>query len=449
MKILLIAPSKEQDLSRKVSGLIRFPQISLLYVAALTSPEHEIALVEEEVQELNLDTECDLVGITCMTATAPRAYALAEEFRKRGKTVVLGGVHPSVLPEEAKRHCDSVVVGEAEPIWRGLLQDVENGSLKPFYNGGVDWNLDDYPTPRRDVCKAPTILGVVPVVTSRGCPYACEFCCVHNVYGRKVRHVDVPRVVEDIKASGARRVMFLDDNIVGNQAYASKLFRALGELGVKWGGQASISFVKNEELLKLAARTGCEGFFMGLETVSERKIERMSKGMKTLRGTEDAVKKLLDNGIYIHASMVFGFDDDDPSIFDQTLEFLARTKIPSTTFNILTPYPGTDLYTQLKKENRLITEDWHFYDHCTPAFIPRQMSVDELYEGYWYVKKSYYGMRAMSARFPANFRNPLLFLLANLGLKLGLREEKHHIRERRANPILANAAIRAPLIAPH
>jgi radical SAM superfamily enzyme YgiQ (UPF0313 family) len=269
---------------------------------------------------------------------------------------------------------------------------------------------------------------------------------VKNIFGRKIRHVSVDKVVEDITRSGSSTVMFLDDNIVGDQQYATALFRALGELKVKWGGQASISFVRNGKLLDLAAETGCRGLFIGLESVSEKKMERMNKSMRNLKDTEEAIHRIQDHGILLHASIVFGFDDDDPSIFDQTLEFMGRTKIPSATFNILTPYPGTETFAQLKKENRLLTEDWQFYDHCTPTFVPRMMSVEDLYKGYWYVKKNFFSFPKVLSRLPANWRNPLLFSIANLGLRIGLRQEKGLIQTRTANlKMISNAGAQPPL----
>jgi len=448
MKILLVSPVKEPTASRRTRGSIRFPQISLLYLAGLTPAGHQVTLVEEETGPLDFGADCDLVGITCMTATSPRAYQIADEFRRRGRQVVLGGVHPSVLPDEAAAHCDSVVVGEAEPVWAGLLADAEKGALKRLYSGGTDWNLDDYPLPRRVAGHSSSVLGVVPVVTSRGCPYACEFCCVKSIFGRKIRHVGIERVTADIAASGSSRVMFLDDNIVGDQVYAARLFAALRPLSIHWVGQASISFVRNEALLAEAARSGCRGLFIGLESVSERKMARMKKSLKSLAETEDAVRRIRESGILVHASIVFGFDDDDESIFDQTLEFLARTRIPSATFNILTPYPGTDLYEQLSGENRLLTRDWQYYDHCTPAFLPRHMSVEDLYDGYLHVKKSFLSLGSMAARFPANYRTPLLFLLANVGLKLGLGEEEALIRRRVVDLRLAGMGARPAVTVP-
>jgi radical SAM superfamily enzyme YgiQ (UPF0313 family) len=377
---------------------------------------------------IDFDADCDLVGITSMTANAPRAYQVADEFRRRGRKVVMGGVHPSVMPEEAGAHCDAVVIGEAEPVWNAVLEDAKAGRLKPCYRGGLDWDLDRAPLPSRSTGIAPAALGVAPVVTSRGCPFACEFCCVRSLFGSKIRHVGVARVLEDIQRTGSRRVMFLDDNIVGDQAYASSLFSALVEAKIQWVGQASISFVKNEKLLDLAARSGCKGLFVGVETVSEARVERMNKGMRNLRDTADAIARILGKGILFHASIVFGFDDDEPSIFDRTLEFMERTRVPSATFNILTPYPGTLIYEQFQKEGRLLTTDWRHYNHSTPTFVPRRMSVEQLCEGFLRVRRSYFDLGSIARRFPASWRTPVLFGLLNLALREGRREERDTMR---------------------
>ena len=427
MKILLISPVK--DASKRTVEMIKFPEIALLCIAAVTPDEHEVTITEEETEPLDFDAACDLVGITCMTATAPRAYEIASEFRKRGKTVVLGGIHPTVLPFEAIDFCDCVVTGEAEPVWGQLLKDFENGCLQKFYHGGAAENLDSFPLPRRDLIKSGIVLGIEPIVTSRGCPYSCEFCSVWKFFGRKIRHVSVENVINDMKNAKTSRFMFLDDNIVGDPVYAKSLFLALKEMDVKWVGQASISFSKNEELLKLAHESGCKGLFFGVESVSEEKIKRMSKSMKSQQETIDAIKRIMGYGIYFHASLVFGFDDDDLSVFDETLEFLNKTKIPSATFNILTPYPGTDLYEKFKAQERLITENWGFYDHCTVTYRPENMTIDELYNGYEYVKKNYYSLNRIVSRLPANFRNPLIFTIANIGLKKSVKEEKTTIRD--------------------
>ncbi len=429
MRILLVAPCKEEKVGYRKRGVTRFPQISLLYVAGLTPPRHQVTILEEEVQPIDFDAPSDLVGITCMTANAPRAYLVADEFRRRGKRVVLGGVHPTVVPEEAKEHADAVVIGEAEPVWSALLADAEEGRLQPLYKGEPGWSLDSFPLPLRSTDRPSAVLGVVPVVTSRGCPYACEFCCVQSVFGRTVRHVSVPRVIEDIERSGSSRVMFLDDNIVGDQVYAEALFDALRGRGIHWVGQASISFFRNERLLEKAAASGCRGLFIGLESVSERKMGTLRKTLKTQADTAAAIRRIMQAGILFHASIVFGFDDDEPDIFDETLAFLSDTRIASATFNILTPYPGTALFERYGAEGRLLTRDWRDYDHCTPTFVPRHMSVDELLAGYRRVRETFYGLGSIAFRLAANWRTPLLYLVANLGLREQVRSEAARRRQ--------------------
>ena len=429
MKILLIDPCTEPMVGKRKRGITRFPQTALLYIAALTPAPHTVRILEEEMEPIDFDEPCDLVGITCMTANAPRAYDVADEFRRRGRRVVLGGVHPTVRSEEAGRHADAVVAGEAEPVWGALLEDARAGSLKPLYKGDHTWSLDDYPLPRRDGLRSTAVLGIVPVITSRGCPYSCDFCSVHNMFGRVIRHVSVNRVLEDIERAGSSRVMFLDDNIVGDQGYAEKLFDALRGRGISWVGQASISFVHNERLLEKAAASGCKGLFIGLESVSERSMQKLRKSLKTQVDTADAIQRIMRAGILFHASMVFGFDDDELSIFDETLDFLRRARIASVTFNILTPYPGTVLFDQYKAEGRLTTEDWKDYDHCTPTFTPRHMSAEELIEGYRRVRRSFFSLGNIATRFPANWRTSLLFLVINLGLRQAVRAEDARRRE--------------------
>lgn len=426
-KILLIAPShsvtdhKEQ---RKGKDL-RMPMISLLYIAAMTPQDrYEVDIVEEEVEKLDFNTECDLVGITSMTASAYRAYDIAGEFKKRGKKVVMGGIHPTVLPNEAKKYCDSVVIGEAEPVWATVLNDFEKNKLKPIYKAGVAEDIDAYPLPRRDLIKNPIVLNIQPIVSSRGCPYCCDFCSVWKFFGRKVRHVSIERVVEDIKKSGSRNFMFLDDNIIGDRAYAKALLEALIPLKIRWLGQASISFVKDDELFDLLLKSGCKGLFIGLESVSVEKIKYLKKGMKDLQSTIDAVNKIRERGIAFHASIVFGLDNDDQSIFDKTLEFMFKTKINSASFNILTPYPGTDVYERFKKQNRLITENWKFYDHCTATYIPKNMTVDQLVRGYMYVREEFFKFSSIFKRSLGNWRHPLTFWIPNLSYWKNLKIDR-------------------------
>ncbi len=419
MKLLLVSPCRDENI--RFAHSLRIPQISLNIIASLTPPNYDIKIVEEEVGPVNLDEDCDIVGISTMTSNAPRAYRMADEFKKRGKTVILGGVHPTVLPEEAKLHADSVVIGEAEDTWGALLNDFEQGTLQKFYKSNHP-DVSHYPLPKRELSpKAKALFDVKPIVTTRGCPYDCDFCAVPKFFGRKLRSLPVEKVVCDIKASKGKIFLFLDDNIIGSPKYAKELFKAIEPLNIKWVGQASMSFVKDTELMRLAAKSGCTVLFFGLESVSTKALKRMGKSIKQLEANADAIKKIKDFGIVFHASMVFGFDEEEKSIFSETLEFLVKNKIATVSFNILTPYPGTRIYDRFKSEGRLLTEDWKFYDHNSVVFKPKNMTPRELLEGHLWARKHFYSLGSIAKRFTGTLRHPLLYTAMNLGYRKSIK----------------------------
>jgi radical SAM superfamily enzyme YgiQ (UPF0313 family) len=413
MEILLISPTIDAE-KRTNKGLM-IPQLALYILEGLTPSEHEVKVVEEEIDDIDLDQECDLVGISCMTANAPRAYELCHEFRKRGKTVVLGGVHPTILPEEALQHADCVVVGEAEGVWESLLEDFQNNNLKERYHNPTP-DLGKYvPKDFSKIIKN-RLFNLIPIMTSRGCPYNCDFCCVTNLFGKKIRHISIENVVRDIKESGSKNFIFLDDNIVGNPEYAKKLFRAIKPLKINWVGQSSVSLlVGDDELIKLAAESGCKVLFFGIESVAKEQLSSMRKSFKEIEHLESAFKKIKKMGILIHASMVFGFDNDTKDIFDETVEFLKRNRVSTVSFNILTPYPGTKIYEDLKSENRLTTTDWRYYDHNTVVFKPKNMTPYELQIGKVNARKQFYTISSVFNRLFGNLYNPLIYFPMNYG----------------------------------
>jgi radical SAM superfamily enzyme YgiQ (UPF0313 family) len=414
MNILLVSPGISPD-SQTPGGLM-IPQLSLHILEGLTPPQHTVKIVEEENERLDLDEPCDLVGISCMTSNAPRAYLLAAEFRKRGRKVVLGGVHPTILPDEALLHADAVVVGEAEGVWDRVVADCENGAMKGIYQA-PPWTFDRYiPMKYRKNSKR-RLFNVVPVMTTRGCPYSCDFCCVSDLYGKKIRHAPVANVVRDIVESENKIYIFLDDNIIGEPNYAKALFRAIAPLNITWVGQASISFVHDAELMDLAAKSGCAALFVGIESVSTAQVKKMRKSIKKADKLEEAVRRIKGLGIHLHASFVFGFDGDTPSVFPETLEFLQKNRISSASFNILTPYPGTAVYRQFKAEGRLLTDDWKYYDHSTVVFKPRNMTPYELQAGEIWVKKEFSRLPNIVKYLPWNMSHPLLYLAINLGTR--------------------------------
>lgn len=390
-----------------------FPQLALDLIAGLTPPEHEVIIIEEEYDDIDLDTDCDLVGLSCMTSNAPRAYWLSQEFKKRGKTVVMGGVHPTILPDEALGYADSVVIGEAEGAWPLLLDDLQNGRLQKKYHDPCP-PLEKYipVRPRKGLRKG--VFRVVPVMATRGCPYNCDFCCVHDIYGATVRHVPVENIVRYMVESGGRIFMFLDDNIMGDRRYAKELLEAIKPLKIKWGGQASLSFVHDTELLRLARESGCGALFFGLESVSEYRLGKMRKSIHKIEEVKAAIRKLRKTGIYPYASVVFGFDEDTQQTFPETLEFLHKNHVGSASVNILTPYPGTQIYRQFKEEGRIFTEDWKYYNHNSVVFRPRNVTPLELLAGRIWARSEFTKISAVVKRLPFHWAHPLLHVASNM-----------------------------------
>jgi radical SAM superfamily enzyme YgiQ (UPF0313 family) len=413
MKILLISPTI--DTKKRTNKGLMMPQLALYILEGLTPSEHEVLVVEEETDTVNLDEECDLVGISCMTTNAPRAYELCLEFKKRGKTVVLGGVHPTILPDEALQHADSIVMGEAEGVWEKLLEDFQNNNLQRTYHDPTPDLSKYYPKNFSKIIKR-RLFNLIPIMTTRGCPYNCDFCCVTDLFGKKIRHVPIENVVRDIKESGSKHFMFLDDNIIGQAQYAKELFRAIKPLKIKWVGQASVSLlVKDDELLQLAAESGCKALFFGIESVSTEQLQTMRKTFKEVEQLEEAIRKIKKMGILVHASMIFGFDNDTKDTFNETVQFLIKNNIGTVSFNVLTPYPGTKVYNDMKNEKRLLTNDWKYYDHNTVVFQPKNMTPYELQIGKINARKKFYSIWSVFKRLFGNLNNSVIYLPMNYG----------------------------------
>lgn len=396
MKLLLVSPRSSE---KKSPVGFKVPQLALHILTALTPEDVYTSVIDEQISDIDFSNDYDLIGISIMTATAKRGYRLAKKFRERGSKVVFGGIHASVMPEEAINHGDAVLIGEAETSWPLLIEDFKSNSLKRIYKS-LPCHLPKAPLPKRNIDIDRSILGYKwpGFYTTRGCPYNCEFCSVSEVYGRKIRHLPITFVVKDIENAKSKIFLLLDDNVVADMKYAKDLFEALAPLKIEWGGQSTISIAQDSHLLKLCHESGCRGLFIGLESISLGSMSRMRKTFKTIKENEEAIKKIQDAGILFHPSFVFGFDDDTKAIFDDTLEFLYRNRITTATFNILTPYPGTNLYQRLKKEGRLISEDWDNYNHSTVVFRPKNMTERELAEAYFRLKKEFYSYSGICRR---------------------------------------------------
>ena len=428
MRVLLV--STKSNFPDVTPGWLRIPQLTLPILAGLTPPEHEVVMVEEEFDRLPLDGHWDVVGITAMTATAPRAYELASLFKHNGAKVVLGGIHPSVLPEEAARFSDAVVVGEAEGMWEQVLHDVRWNRVRKFYhNSQPDISGSPLPVRRRKRSLLGLPCFVTPIMASRGCPYDCEFCCVHSVYGRRQRHIPIERIIEDIRRTGARRVMFLDDNVGGVRSYTMQLIAALKPLKVSWYGQASVRFILDDELFDAAVRSGLEALFVGVESVEPEARKGMRKSLPLIQVYEKAIERCRSAGVIFHASLIFGLDEDTPYVFERTLEFLLRNSVPSISPCILTPYPGTPLFERLMRERRILHTNWSYYDHTTVCYQPKNMEPEELAEKYLDFRNRFLSCSSIIQRGYAQLRvAPIVYLCSNLVYRKTTRLMKEHFR---------------------
>lgn len=406
---------------------ILIPQLALFILQGLTPDQHEVKIVEEEYMQLDLDEECDLVGISCMTSNVYRGYRIADAFRKKGKIVVMGGIHPSIMPDEALLHANTVVIGEAEGVWEKILEDIETNKLQQRYHE-ANPNLDRYIPKDFSRLSKKRAFNLTPIQTSRGCPYNCDFCCVTDIFGKKIKLIPVEHVVKDIESSGNRNFIFLDDNIIGNPKYARELFKALIPLKIRWIGQSSISFAQDIELMKLAKKSGCRGLFIGLESVVDSSIQKFKK-LKSLEDTEVSLRRILRIGIIIQASVIFGFDEDTHETFGQTVKFLRRNRISLASINMLTPYPGTRLYEEFKAGGRLLHEKWEYYDHHTVVFQPKNLTPLELQIGKIKAKAAFSSIPSIIERIPGNLRAPGIFLMANMGYRKSARAESKKLQQ--------------------
>ncbi len=399
----------------------QLPPFSLAAVAAATPPDVEVSIVDQAIEAINFDGDVDLVGITVLTRFAPQAYHIADRFRKRGVKVILGGLHPSALPQEAIKHADSVVIGEAEGIWETVIRDFEKNSLKKFYKNPDFPNLATIKTPRRDLFQKSRYLFTAMVQTGRGCPFNCNFCSVTKFFGGRFRTRPLECVIKEIRSLKSKFIGFSDDNIFGNRIYARKLFNALKYEGIIWMAQSSINIADDPELLHLAARSGCRGLFVGLESADAESLVQMHKGFQKPQNFKDSIARLHDEGIGVMGAFVLGSDNEDPSIFQKTIEFAKKIKLDLAQFSILTPYPGTTLFNKLIRENRIFNFDWSKYDAGNAVFKPLKMTaeklkeeVDKMWQEFYRFDEILYRLITLGKRLPEQI---LPLLLLNMSFK--------------------------------
>jgi radical SAM superfamily enzyme YgiQ (UPF0313 family) len=418
VKIVLISP--KGPLYRHRGGIfgraLRYQPLTLTTLAALIPPglNASVELYDEGIQDVPLDVEADLIGMTVITGNAMRAYELARQFRKRGIPVVLGGPHVTLVPDDAQAHADAVVVGYAEDTWPELLRDFAAGKLRNRYLQDPQLSLADRPFARRELLPGRRYLTNAVFEAQRGCLHDCEFCVVPAAWGRTLYQKPVGDVVADIRQLGKRRVLFVDLNLYADRDYARELFEAMVPLRVEWHGLVTTLFAEDDSMLELAERSGCRGVLMGFESIDEESLRACRKGFNTPADYVRCVERLHAHRIALNACFVFGSDHENTEVFLKTAQFAIDARIDLPRFAIATPFPGTRLFHRLEAENRILTRDWSLYDAQHVVFQPARMSVEELQRGTESAWQHAYRLAAIRKRLAASPMMPLLSWAANL-----------------------------------
>ena len=399
-RLLLINPANEHKGLGNVTATA-WPPLNLPYLAAVTPAHYQIQIIDENIEPFHF-CEADIVGITSFTSSVNRAYQIAQTYKEKRIPTVMGGIHVSMMPEEALLFCDAVVVGEAERVWPKVLEDFETGHLQKQYHGS--WtDLDDLPEPRRDLLpKNHYRWGSLQ--TSRGCPMNCSFCSVTAFNGRRFRRRPLDTVIEELEKIPQKLVMLTDDNIIGHgpkdRDWAYAFFSKIVEKGIKkyFFAQASILFGEDRELIRMAAKAGVKIIFIGIESINASTLKSYRKELNLRELNYNRYLELIHNirkeGIALLGAFVLGGDDDDRTVFHSTLEFIKSSGIDVVQITKPTPLPGTQLWNTLQEEGRILNqhfpEAWDDYRLTKLVFKPKQMSIEEVYEGFTYLRKIFY-----------------------------------------------------------
>jgi radical SAM superfamily enzyme YgiQ (UPF0313 family) len=362
------------------------PTLYARQIAAITPKKHTVSVLSERYSKIDFDESYDIVNINFTTSTTPRAYEIADNFRKKGVAVVLSGLHASALPEEAKQHADSVLLGRGEINWLRLLEDFEKNKLEPMYQP-IDYNESAKIPPTNIHLPGFVVTGAIEA--TRGCSYRCEFCPEANIPGGGnfyARSVD--EVISEIKSIPQKTLMFYDTSLTINPSYSKTLFKKMIGLNKKFfcNGNSDV-LARDKELVSLSKEAGCLAWLVGFESVSQETIDEVGKKTNKVDEYFQTVKNIHDNKMAVIGDFMFGFDTDTPDVFDETLKVIKELKIDIADFCMLTPFPGTPIFNKLEKEGRILTKDWSQYSLKDVVFEPKNMTPDELIQG---LRKMYY-----------------------------------------------------------
>jgi radical SAM superfamily enzyme YgiQ (UPF0313 family) len=438
MKILLISPERMRK--KEETFLFRLSFLNLPYVAAVTPPDVEVKIVDEAFEKINFEEEVDLVGLTAQTPVAPRAYQIAEEFKKRGIPVVMGGVHASMLAEEALQHVNAVVVGEAEEAWPVLIEDLKKGQLKRIYQGNGFVDPSKLPLPRRELLHEKFYFPLKLLETTRGCPHRCDFCGVSKFFGFRYRNRPINEIdrelgtlfrkgpvispalkkaisifSKDLPYFLKRRLLYIiDSNIAGDRRFCLNLVSLLKEYDLLWWGHAPVSIAFDGKLLNGFSQSGCIALNIGFESLSTKNLQMMGKGFNPPSRYSEAVKSIHDQGIGVMGTFIVGLDDDDPGVFQRIIDFCIGEKLDWALTFIMAPYPGTDSFNRLEQEGRIRSREWEKYDSLNAVYQPVLMPMEALEKGMRRIWKEVFSLSSIYQRILKGPRvHPLFYLGMN------------------------------------
>src|SRR5579863_826300 len=428
--IHLINPKTDSLTTRPIyfNRALYSPLAGLLAVAAcIPRGRYEVVLTDENIETVDFDLDADLVGISAMTSYVNRGYEIADAFRAKGVPVVMGGVHPSFMAKEAMTHCDAVVIGEAELVMDKLLDNLEQGQMRGTYRSKGLHTMVGLPMPRYDLLKKNRYVNTTFVQTSRGCHTGCTFCAEPLMNGLKFRYRPVDEVIAEMEACGSRTVSINDADFFGTPDRPKEVMRALKGRGIQWQAGVTSKLAQDDRMLELAAESGCTMLSIGFESISRATLQSVHKHVNRPETFAALVEKVHSYGIMVFGLFMFGFDGDDASVFDNTVNFNINAGFDACAFSALTPYPGTLTWYEMKKANRIVSFDWSMYDQGHVVYLPARMSADELRVGRGDAYESFYSASSIAGRFPLRGRrHRVQWLIYNLFMRKASPAEKNY-----------------------
>lgn len=426
MKILFILPAIGKKDNQKYIGTWKMEPLTVAVLKSLTPKEIETEFYDDRIENINYNSNADIVAINAETYTAQRAYTIADKFKAKGKTIIMGGYHVCAVPYEALEHADCIINGNAENVWLELLNDYKNNRLKKIYTGETQFTNK---LPDRSIFKNKKYLPVSLIETGRGCPNSCEFCSICAFYKKRYKPRNIDEIIKEIKQLKPKLIFFVDDNICADKQHLKDLCRALIPLKVRWTSQAALSVAEDDELLNLMAKSGCKNILIGFESMDERNLDQMNKSWNYKLGeTDKLIEKIHKRGISIYATFLFGFDFDNLENFRRTIDFTLKHKFFFAAFNHLLPFPGTPLYERLKTNERLLYDKWWLkddYKYGAIPYKPKALTHLELRDFCKNARHEFFSIKNILKRGFAQFKRDkdLFMLFLFYSQNLNLRKE--------------------------